>query len=98
MSAAGDILRQIAVAAANEAFEWAVDKVRGKAREAGIDVDDAAARSLIESELAVLYATMRALAVSIDADLAKLDESERKFRESPNVEVVDVMTEHDPDR
>lgn len=97
MSTAGDVLRTIAMAAAKEAIQWAVDKVRGKARKAGIELDDDAVHALIEAELATLYATTRAMATSIESDFATLEEAERKFRESPNVTVVDsIESDEDP--
>ena len=93
MSAGGDILRQIALSVAKEAVQWAIDKVKSKAKAAALTVDDDVIRALVETEMVALYVAARSLQSSLDADMAKLDEAEREFRASPNVEVVDSIGE-----
>lgn len=97
MSNVSDLLTSFAVAAAKEAakkaLQWAVDKLRAKASEAGIEIDQNAAEALVAAHLQSLHAATWVMAQSIDADIEKLAESERRFRESSNVEVVESMEE-----
>lgn len=93
MSTAGDVLSSLAMAAAKEAIQWAVDKLRAKAKEAGIEIDQNAAVVMIEAQLAAVYVAAQVMSMSIDADYAKLKAAEAKLRGSSNVTVVDSMDE-----
>jgi hypothetical protein len=88
-----DIIRGIVIEASKEAILWAIGKVRDKAKSVGVDLDDHAIEAMLIAELAALDITIRAMSKSIDDDFAKLEESERKLRESPNVTVVDSLDE-----
>lgn len=86
---ASDIIKAIAASVAKEAIQWGVDKVTSKAKEHGVVVDSAAVEAMLTAEMTSLYFAMRAMAASLDADIAKLNEAEAKFRASSNVEVIE---------
>lgn len=90
----GAVLGGIAVEVAREALEWAVDKVKTRAKEKlGKVVSEALDPKIIEAllmvELQLLAKTMEGMVASIDADAKKLEESEAAFRASSNVEVIE---------
>lgn len=93
MGTAEDILRSFVVEATRDAISWAVGKVRDKVKHAGIAVDDRAIEAMLLAELTALDVTMRAMSASVSRDIDKLAESERAFREAPNVTVVDDIDE-----
>lgn len=85
LSAAGKI--------AKEAFNWAVGKLRDKAKEHGLDLSDDQLGALMAAHLVAVDAAVQAMASSIDHDARVLEEAEQRFRASPNVTVVDSMGE-----
>jgi hypothetical protein len=89
VSAATDIVRSIVIDVSKEVLAWAIDKIRDKVKDAGIAVDDRAIEAMLLAELTALDITMRAMGRSIDADMTKLEESERMLRASSNVTVVE---------
>lgn len=84
----GSVLGGIAVEVAKEAIQWALGKAKEKAKQAGLDVDDKVVAAFVEAEMLTLYVATRAMAISLDYEMTKLEEAERKFRASSNVEVV----------
>lgn len=90
----GAVLGGIAVEVAKEALEWAVDKVKTRAKEklgkvVAEGLDPKIIEALLTAELLLLSKAVERMADSIDADSKKLEESEAAFRAASNVEVVE---------